>query len=130
MIDSMIWTLAADSGSVALTTTLQGMLMVFAVLALLWAAVEIMRATLTKNRQAGKGTAKREKIPVPEKPRETVAAPKAPQAPAPQQADADGALVAAITAAIAATLAQEGYTGGFRVVSFKRTSANTRRGRY
>ena len=126
MMNSMIWTLTADNGKVAWSTTLQGILMVFAVLALLWGAVEIMRATLAKNQQKGRGTPERKAAPAPKAP----PAASAPQAPAAPQTDADGALVAAITAAIAATLAQEGYTGGFRVVSFKRSSGNHRRGRY
>lgn len=127
MMNSMIWTLASAEGSVALTTTLQGMLMVFAVLALLWGAVEIMRVTLAKNPQKGKGTVERKETPAPKASQATASIPQASTAP---QTDADGALVAAITAAIAATLAQEGYTGGFRVVSFKRSSSNSRRGRY
>ena len=39
----------------------------------------------------------------------------------------DGALVAAITAAVSASLAEDGYTGGFRVVSFKRVGKAARR---
>ncbi|MBQ2734384.1 MAG: hypothetical protein IJF33_00980 [Clostridia bacterium] len=39
----------------------------------------------------------------------------------------DGAVVAAITAAITAMRAEEGYTGGFRVVSFKRATPKVRR---
>ena len=39
----------------------------------------------------------------------------------------DGAVVAAIIAAISAMRAEEGYTGGFRVVSFKRAMPKSRR---
>ncbi len=52
--------------------------------------------------------------------------------PAPAKASApmsdDAAIVAAITAAIAAMRAEEGNTGGFRVVSFKRV--NSRKNRF
>ena len=54
-------------------------------------------------------------------------APVAESAPAPVAASDDGAIVAAITAAISAQLASEGFTGGFRVVSFKRSGANTQK---
>ena len=128
MTTSVIWTLAAGDGSVALTTSLQGMLMIFAVLALLWGAVEIMRSVLIKKQQTK--TTEIKKIPI--KKSTPVAPPvvSAPQPTASSQTDADGALVAAITAAISAAMAEEGYTGGFRVVSFKRASANGRRGRF
>ena len=57
--------------------------------------------------------------------------PKAPEAPAPvvQTVEDDGAVIAAITAAISAMLAAENgdsaYQGGFRVVSFKRSNRGT-----
>jgi len=44
----------------------------------------------------------------------------------PEEALDDGALIAAITAAISAAMAEEGYTGGFRVVSFKRAARRNR----
>lgn len=60
-----------------------------------------------------------------------VALPSVPSAPsAPSQAN-DDALIAVITAAISAAMAEQGYTGGFRVVSFKRApSADRRRNRF
>lgn len=103
----------AEDAKEAGTVTLLGMVAIFAVLALLWLLIEILHRTLTR----------------PEKPVEPEAhafQPKATAAPvveaAPEAAADDGALVAAITAAISAAMAEEGYTGGFRVVSFKRSS--------
>ena len=46
------------------------------------------------------------------------------------QASNDNATVAAITAAIATAMAEEGYTGGFRVVSFKRVGTVTNRRKF
>ena len=108
-----------ERASTAGTVTLMGMVTIFAVLAILWAMIEIMHSVLHKGE-------KKEKEPTPNK-----AAP----APAPNQDDAaiaaaiaaalaaaedDGAVVAAITAAITAARAENGETGAFRVVSFKR----------
>lgn len=111
----------SEAGSV----TLMGMGAIFFVLALLWACIEVMHLFL------GEKEAKKEKKPTPKEEKNesapvTVSAPTV--APASAQED-DGAIVAAITAAISAAMAEEGYTGGFRVVSFKRVSANNRRNR-
>ena len=96
-----------------------GMLMVFAVLTLLWGVLAISRYffyEIPKRRKESKTEVAENKLehiapatPEPE---------PAPVAAAPAADDA--ALVAAITAAIAAALAEDGYTGGFRVVSFRR----------
>ena len=102
--------------------TLQGMLTIFAVLALLWLVIEILHSVLAKDSKAvknakpepQKSVAKREP---PQKPVSEAVQP----VPAASVAD-DGALIAAITAAVAAAMADDGYTGGFRVVSFKRSS--------
>ncbi len=108
--------------------TLMGMGAVFAVLIILWACIEIMHAIVG---------IKEEKTPepkqsVPERAEPPVAvAQAAPEEVAPTAvAGDDGALIAAITAAISAAMADEGYTGGFRVVSFKRASASNRRSRF
>ena len=112
-----------ERGSTAGTVTLMGMVTIFAVLAILWAMIEIMHALLHKGE-------KKEKEPRPKK-----AAP----APAPQTnanpndaaiaaaiaaslaaSEDNGAIVAAITAAITAARAEAGENGSFRVVSFKR----------
>ena len=94
------------------STLLLGMAMVFAVLGIIFIALQIMRATFTKNASKAK---KAEKVVqnVAEKTEET--APVEAPAAAPED---DCAIVAAIVAAISA------YTGkapeGFRVVSFKK----------
>ena len=111
----------SEAGSV----TLMGMAAIFLVLTLLWICIEVMHLFL------GEKETKKEKQPAPKKEKNesapvTVSAPTV--APTSAQED-DGAIVAAITAAISAAMAEEGYTGGFRVVSFKRVSANNRRNR-
>ena len=100
-----------------------GMLMVFAVLTLLWGVLAISRYffyEIPKRRKESKTEVAENKLehiaPATPEPAPVAAAPAAPAAD-------DAALVAAITAAIAATLAEEGYTGGFRVVSFRRADA-------
>lgn len=95
--------------------TLLGMGMVFLVLAILWGVLGIFKVCLYHPDDAK---------PVKEaKPAPVVAAP----APAPVQPAAgtdDGALLAVITAAVAAAMEEEGTTpsGGFRVVSFTKTT--------
>ena len=107
--------------STAGIVTLQGMLTIFCVLALLWGAIEIMHGLMSKN---GK---KAEKA----KPAKPVAEAKPAPAPAPVvapvAADDNGATIAAIIAAISAARAEEGAIGGFRVVSFKRSETAGRR---
>ena len=120
-----------DRAKQAGIVSLQGMVTIFAVLALLWLVIEILHRALSGDSGAKKEETvekKEEKKPAFVK-RE---APKQESAPAPAaapvaQAD-DGAVIAAITAAISAAMAEEGYTGGFLVVSFKRAS-NRRGGR-
>lgn len=88
----------------------KGMLMVFAVLATLMLVLMLMERIFVKK-------------PAPKK-AESAPAPAVAPAPAPEPeptvVEDDGAIVAAITAAIAVVLAEGGYNGGFRVVSFKR----------
>ena len=110
---------SADAWEYAGQMTLLGMVMVFSVLAILWGVLAIFKLIF-----AGKTP----KAPKPPK------APKAPQAPKAektskakvpvlvQPANDDAQLIAVITAAVAAYMAEEGteYAGGFRVVSFKR----------
>ena len=103
---------AKEAGNV----TLLGMCAIFAVLSLLWLAIEVLHRILVKpDKKAVKAKKEAEKASA------SIASSAASQnAPA---AEADqGAIVAAITAAISAAMAEEGYTGGFRVVSFKRAS--------
>ena len=88
----------------------KGMLMVFAVLATLMLVLMLMERIFVKKPEQKKA----ELAPAP-----AVAPAPAPE-PEPTVAEDDGAIVAAITAAIAVVLAEGGYNGGFRVVSFKR----------
>ena len=96
---------ASEAGTVALL----GMATIFAVLAILWGAIELFHLCVFL---AGKGKNKKQTKAVPA----PVAAPEEPVA-APVD---DGAVVAAITAAITQARAEEGNTTGFRVVSFRR----------
>ena len=103
---------SADAWGYAGQMTLLGMLMVFAVLAILWGVLAIFKLVFA-------GKTPKEKKPEPVK-----AAPKAEAkaAPVPQQSN-DAELVAIITAAVAAYRQNEGAPasdGSFRVVSFKR----------
>ena len=97
-----------------------GMVMVFSVLALIMLVLLMMERFFSKD----KAQVKKE-TPKPAPRVETEAAPL----PVVQAAEDDGAVIAAITAAISAMLAaengQETYQGGFRVVSFKRSNRGT-----
>ena len=105
--DSSILDRLALGGS----TTLLGMAIVFSVLCIIFIALQIMRAVFTKNASQTKKARKAEKAV-------QTTAPKPEVAPAAEPAVDDGAIVAAIIAAISA------HTGkapeGFRVVSFKK----------
>ena len=100
--------------------TLQGMLTIFLVLSLLWAAIEIMHRIIHKTPEK-----KKEETPAAMSDTNPDAAIAAAIAAALAAGEDDGATVAAITAAIIAARAEEGCTTPFRVVSFKR--ANSRR---
>ena len=103
----------------AIKVTLQGMLMVFAVLALLWGVVAVFKVFLhdIPEKKAAKKAALAKAV-------QEVAAPEAEAVVEAVPAEDDGEIVAAITAAIAAMLQTEEYAGqfesGFRVVSFSR----------
>lgn len=105
----------AERASEALTMVVMGMVMVFLVLAIIMLVLMVMERVFSKEPKAK---------PVVEAPKKTESAP----APVVQVQD-DGAVIAAITAAISAMLAAENgtetYEGGFRVVSFKRSTRNT-----
>lgn len=97
---------------------IQGMGMVFLVLAILWMVLLIFKKVFYKD------LAKASKAP-----KETKAAEPAPVAPAAPVAS-DDALVAAITAAVAAYIDSDPalssqFAGGFRVVSFKKKNGKT-----
>lgn len=98
---------------------LRGMGTVFLVLAILWGIISLFSVF--------SGTAEKKPAPAPKpqapaKKAEPKTAPAPAPIPAPAQTD-DGALIAAITAAIEAYRAEEGLSGlPYRVVSFKRKS--------
>ena len=99
--------------SYAGTLTLLGMLVIFAVLSIVWLAIVLMRAVLSRF----------EKEPA----KKDLPAPSAPVSEAPsavnQPATDDGAILAAITAAIAVVWESEHPNTGFRVVSYRHLDA-------
>ena len=116
-----------DRAAIAGTVALQGMLAIFAVLAILWAAVEIMHRALQGDREKPIDSASSPKA-VSASGKSDDAAIAAAIAAALAAGEDNGATVAAITAAITAARAEEGNTAPFRVVSFKRAvGANSRR---
>ena len=103
---------------------IQGMGMVFLVLAVLWLVLLIFKKIFYK--EEGK-TPKVEKAPKAEAAPAVSAAPVAPAAPT---ATDDGQLVAAITAAVAAYIESDPglsaqFASGFRVVSFRKKNGKT-----
>ena len=109
----------AEDAKEAGTVTLLGMVAIFSVLALLWLLIELLHRSLAEKNERSEPSEIQKLQPKAHKP-EPAPAPVANTAPV--VADDDGALVAAITAAISAAMTEDGYTGGFRVVSFKRAS--------
>ena len=104
--------------SYAIRMTVLGMGMVFAVLALLWLVLVIFKNALAEKPAKAKVEEASEPAPAP--------APAVTPAPAGD----DPAIIAAITAAIAATIdsdpaLSQQFAGGFRVVSFKKKSGKT-----
>lgn len=115
----------AERAGYAGGVTLLGMATIFIVLSILWGVVELLHRALHRGDQkTAPAEAKAAPAPAPV----PVPAPKAAPAPVRAPAAGDDALVAVITAAVAAAMAEEGYAGGFRVVSFRRTQ-NRRSGR-
>ena len=109
-----IFNFSKDNFIMAGTTVVLGMAMIFVVLSALWGILAIFKLVFA-GASSKKQPAKIEKPVVTE-----TTAPAAASAPA--QTD-DGQLVAILTAAVAAYMADEGIeapAGGFRVVSFKR----------
>ena len=99
-----------ERASTAGIVTLQGMLTIFLVLSILWGAIEIMHRVLHKDKKE----TKKESAPA--------AAPAPVVTPAPVDIQDDGAIIAAITAAIMAMRSESGESSAFRVVSFKRAN--------
>ncbi len=109
----------SDRASEAFVMVVMGMAMVFLVLSLIMLVLLVMERVFAKDRR-------KEAPKAPAAPQKAAAPAPVPTA-APAFAD-DGAVVAAITAAISVMLAESNdpaYQGGFRVVSFKRSSHNT-----
>ena len=104
---------SAEAWKFAGQMTLMGMLMVFSVLAILWAVLVLFKVIFAGKTK--KAPAEKKAAPAPAAPAEKPAT-AAPVAPA----EDNGQLIAVITAAVAAYRASEGEVGGFRVVSFKR----------
>lgn len=109
----------------ALQGTVTGIVMVFAVLTLLWLVVSISKVVFYGSKKTNNGKADENKSTPPVMvPEVKTVAPEQPVATAP--VTDDGELIAVITAAIAAMIEsgeyQNEFVGGFRVVSFKRSS--------
>lgn len=117
-----------ERASTAGIVSLQGMLTIFLVLAILWGAIEIMHRLIAPKEE--KPAAERQKEAMPQAApvgNAEDAAIAAAIAASLAASEDDGALVAAITAAITAARAEEGCTSGFRVVSFKRANISRKR---
>ena len=118
----------------ALQGTATGMVMVFAVLALLWGIVSLSKVffyDIPNKKKERAREVKQEASIIAAQPVAPEKAPKAQAQPAPVQAPVaqamdDGELAAVITAAIAAMIESGDYknefVGGFKVVSFKRST--------
>lgn len=112
-----------DRVAYSLRMLIVGLGMVFVVLAILWGVLVLARVFLhdMPNRRREQTSDKPSKVV------EVVdLAPTPTPAPAAAPVQSDDALIAVITAAIAAAMAEEGSApaGGFRVVSFRRASGN------
>ncbi len=106
----------------ALLMLVVGLGAVFAVLTIIWGVLALTRVLLNGTSSSSKST--------PHPPKPVVSAPSAPVVqkatvtPCPTAQQDNGALIAVITAALSAAMAEEGTLppGGFRVVSFRRAS--------
>ncbi len=113
---------------IALQGTATGMIMVFAVLGLLAIIVTLSKVVFydIPNRNKENASKENASAPAPQAPVAVPVAEPAPVAEVPVEATDDGELAAVITAAIAAMLESGEYknefVGGFRVVSFKRST--------
>lgn len=104
--------------STAGIVTLEGMAVIFLVLALLWGIIEVLHRVVSKAQKTAEAV--EQNAPT---------ATEAPEGEASSAEDGNGAVIAAIVAAISAMRAEEGNTGAFRVVAFHRASQNGRRNR-
>ncbi len=104
----------ADRIGYALQKSLIGIIIVFGVLAIIWLVLSLFKFIFYKD--PNKKSEKKEAQPAP-------AAPAPVAASVPVSSNNDAEVVAAIIAAISAMRNEEGINDGFRVVSFKRSSA-------
>jgi sodium pump decarboxylase gamma subunit len=121
---------SGDAWSFAGQVTLLGLGMVFAVLALLWGVLAIFKMIFVGKSPKEPKQPKPSKSKAPKKenvsqPDDVIAAVIAAglQAYEADRVTNDTALIAILTAAVAAYREEEGTEGGFRVVSFKRASS-------
>ena len=108
----------------ALRMLIVGLGAVFAILALLWGILVLARILLHDIPARRRGQSSHVGVATkPVAPKPAPAPSPAPVAPQPASQD-NGALIAVITAAVSAAMAEEGTLppGGFRVVSFRRAS--------
>lgn len=101
----------SDRIGYALQRTLIGLIIIFGVLAVIWLVLSLFKVIFYKDPNKKSAEKKVEKTPDPV------------PAPVPVQtveAEDDGAVIAAIVAAVSAMRSEQGITDGFRVVSFKR----------
>ncbi len=115
-----------ERAGVAGSVTLLGMVTIFTVLAILWGVIEALHRVLNRGGKTDTPAAK-PAMPAAKPAAEAKKPAQAVKATETARRD-DGELVAVITAAVAAAMEEEGYTGGFRVVSFRRTQ-NRKSGR-
>ena len=113
----------AENFTEAIEQTVLGMLMIFAVLAILWGCIELLRLILSAVQK--KKSSKVSKEDANEAKNNTFDDERTAQkeeTPAPQSGAGEGEIVAAITAALAEYLGRPEPT--FRVVSFKKVSGD------
>lgn len=110
-----------ERSSIAGVVSLEGMLVIFSALVILWLVIEIMHLALHRKASVHKEKAKAHTPIAQAAANPNDAAIAAAIAATLAATEDNGALVAAITAAITAARAEAGETGAFRVVSFKRS---------
>ena len=111
--------ISAENLTLAWQTPLVGMVMIFAVLGFLWAILSVFKLVFY-----GKDTPSEKSKADTSTPADNATTPAATPAVAVPTQQSDAELVAILTAAVAAYMADNGedasMSGGFRVVSFKR----------
>ena len=113
----------AERAAYAGRMMLVGMLMIFSVLTLLWGVLSISKLVfydMAKKRAEKASAASGEAAASMTVPSAAPVSNVSPLSAASSTPSDDGALIAAITAAITAARAEEGNVGAFRVVSFRK----------